>query len=150
MLPRIPYAKDFWAFSVAGRDLAALHLNYETCEPFKLQEITNLDPDYTVDKMKFAKDGKVVDKSVIIYNSQITLSGIPPEAYEYVVNGKSAIEWIMERYAVTIDKDSGIKNNPNDWSENPRYILDLVKRIVRVSVESVKIVKGLPDLEEVK
>ena len=150
MLPRIPFAKDFWAFSGAGRDLAALHLNYETIEPFKLQEITNLDPDYTVDKMKFAKDGKVVDKSVIIYNSQITLSGIPLEAYEYVVNGKSAIEWIMERYAVTIDKDSGIKNNPNDWSENPRYILDLLKRLVAVSVGSVEIVKGLPDLEEVK
>ncbi len=100
--------------------------------------------------MQFAKAGKVVDKSVIIYNSQITLSGIPLEAYEYVVNGKSAIEWIMERYAKSEDKDSGIKNNPNDWSENPRYILDLVKRIVAVSVGSVEIVKALPDLEEKK
>ncbi len=150
MLPRIPYTKDFWAFSVAGRDLAALHLNYETCEPYALQEFSNLDPDYTVHKMQFAKAGKVVDKSVIIYNSQITLSGIPLEAYEYVVNGKSAIEWIMERYAKSEDKDSGIKNNPNDWSENPRYILDLVKRIVAVSVGSVEIVKALPDLEEKK
>ncbi len=150
MLPRIPYAKDFWAFSVAGRDLAALHLNYETIEPYALQEFSNLDPDYTVQKMQFAKAGKVVDKSVIIYNSQITLSGIPLEAYDYVVNGKSALEWIMERYAVTVDKDSGIKNNPNDWSENPRYILDLVKRIVAVSVGSVTIVGALPDLEERK
>jgi predicted helicase len=90
------------------------------------------------------------DKSKIIYNGTITLSGIPPEAYEYVVNGKSAIEWIMERYAVTVDKDSGIKNNPNDWSDEPRYILDLVKRIVAVSLGSVAIVKGLPALEEKK
>ena len=65
-----------------------------------------------------------------------------------VVNGKPALEWIMERYAVTIDKDSGIKNDPNTWSENPRYILDLVKRIIRVSLETVRIVKGLPTLKE--
>ena len=147
MLPRIPFVQDFWAFSKAGRDLAALHLNYETIEQYPLQEFSNLDPDYTVDKMKFPSKA---DKSKIIYNSQITLSGIPLEAYDYVVNGKSAIEWIMERYAKSEDKDSGIKNNPNDWSENPRYILDLVKRIVAVSVGSVAIVKGLPDLEERK
>lgn len=125
-------------------------MNYETIAPYALQEFSNLDPDFTVQKMQFAKAGKVVDKSTIIYNSQITLSGIPLEAYEYVVNGKSAPEWIMERYAVTIDKDSGIKNNPNDWSENPRYILDLVKRIVAVSVGSVKIVNSLPALNESK
>jgi predicted helicase len=102
---------------------------------------------FTVEKMKFPSKA---DKSKIIYNGTITLSGIPPEAYEYVVNGKSAIEWIMERYAVTVDKDSGIKNNPNDWSDEPRYILDLVKRIVAVSLGSVEIVKGLPALEEKK
>ena len=147
MLPRIPFAKDFLAFSVAGRDLAALHLNYETCEPYALIEETNGAADFTVEKMKFPSKA---DKSKIIYNSHVTLSGIPLEAYDYVVNGKSALEWIMERYAVTVDKDSGIKNNPNDWSENPRYILDLVKRIVRVSVGSVEIVNSLPALEEKK
>ena len=147
MLPRIPYAKDFWAFSQAGRDLAALHLNYETIEPYPLTEEISGSVNFTVEKMKFPSR---VDKSKIIYNGTVTLSGIPLEAYEYVVNGKSAIEWIMERYAVTVDKDSGIKNNPNDWSENPRYILDLVKRIVAVSVGSVEIVKGLPKLEEKK
>ena len=67
---------------------------------------------------------------------------------EYVVNGKSAIEWIMERYQVTVDKASGIKNDPNEWSEDPRYIVDLLKRIVRVSLESVRIVKALPALKE--
>jgi predicted helicase len=147
MLPRIPYAKDFWVFSVAGRDLAALHLNYETIEPYTLVEEISGSANFTVEKMKFPSKA---DKSKIIYNGTITLSGIPPEAYEYVVNGKSAIEWIMERYAVTVDKDSGIKNNPNDWSDDPRYILDLVKRIVAVSLGSVAIVKGLPALNESK
>ncbi len=100
--------------------------------------------------MAFAKQGKDVDKSVIRYNSHITLSGIPPETYGYIVNGKPALEWIMERYQTTPDKDSGIRNDPNDWSDNPRYILDLLKRIVRVSVETVRIVKGLPALNEHK
>jgi predicted helicase len=147
MLPRIPFVKDFWAFSVAGRDLAALHLNYETIAPYSLIEEISGAADFTVEKMKFPSKA---DKSAIIYNSHVTLKGIPLEAYEYVVNGKSAIEWIMERYAKTEDKDSGIKNNPNDWSENPRYILDLVKRIVAVSVGSVEIVNSLPALEERK
>jgi len=152
MLPRIPFAQDFWVFSQAGRELAHWHLNYEAIEPYPLQETsTRLETDadhYQVQKMQFAKNAKQVDKSTIFYNGHITLSGIPLEAYDYIVNGKSAIEWIMERYAVTTDKDSGIKNDPNDWSENPRYILDLVKRIVRVSIETVQIVKALPALNE--
>lgn len=153
MLPRIPFAQDFWAYSQAGRDLAHWHINYETIAPFELTESVPLletDDLYRVQKMTFAKKGKEVDKTVIHYNSQITLSGIPPETYEYIVNGKPALEWIMERYAITTDKDSGITNNPNDWSDNPRYILDLVKRIVRVSVETVRIVKSLPALNEQK
>lgn len=96
--------------------------------------------------MVFAKSGKSVDKSTIIYNNRVKLTGIPSEAYDYVVNGKSAIEWLIERYAVTVDKNSGIRNDPNTWSDDPRYIVDLVKRIVRVSIETVKIVKGLPQL----
>jgi predicted helicase len=154
MLPRIPFVQDFWAFSQAGRNLAHWHLNYETIEPYPLQEISTcleIDADhYRVQKMQFAKNAKQVDKSTIYYNGHITLSGIPLVAYDYIVNGKSAIEWIMERYAITVDKDSGIGNNPNDWSDNPRYILDLVKRIVRVSLETVKIVESLPALNESK
>ena len=149
MLPRIPYTKDFWAFSKAGRNLAELHLNYETIEPYSLtEEVSGTTPNnFIVEKMKFPSKS---DKNKIIYNPYVTLSGIPDEAYKYIVNGKSAIEWIMERYAVTVDKDSGIKNNPNDWSDNPRYILDLVKRIVAVSVGTVAIVNKLPPLEEYK
>jgi len=104
--------------------------------------------DYRVTKMSFGKKDGKPDKTVIAYNEHLTLRGIPMEAYDYVVNGKPAIEWIMERYAQTTDKDSGIKNDPNAWSTDHRYIVDLVKRIVRVSVESALIVKGLPGLNE--
>ena len=89
------------------------------------------------------------DKSKIIYNSQITIENIPSTAYEYVVNGKSAIEWIMERYAITTHKDSGITNNPNDWAtehNNPHYILDLLLSVISLSMETVEIVNGLPKL----
>ena len=107
---------------------------------------------FAVDKIKFAKvrdkNGKLVaDKTRIIYNSHITIENIPLKAYEYIVNGKSAIEWIMERYAVTIDKASQIKNDPNDWSrehKQPRYILDLLLSIITLSCKTMDIVKTLP------
>jgi predicted helicase len=89
------------------------------------------------------------DKSVIEYNPWIKLSGIPLEAYEYVVNGRPAIEWIMERYQIKVDKDSGIKNDPNDWAAEhgkPRYILDLLQSIITISLETQKIVNNLPGL----
>ncbi len=145
-LPRIPFAKDFWAFSKAGRKLAELHLNYETIEPWPVKEESH--GNFRVTKMKFPKKGI---RHTIHYNDTCTLSEIPEEAYEYIVNGKSAIEWLMERYAVTTDKDSGIVNDPNDWCDeqgNPRYIIDLVKRIVRVSIETMEIVKALPSINE--
>jgi predicted helicase len=152
MLPRVPFAEDFRAFSAAGRQLGEWHLNYETVEPFPLTEEAKrlvMEPDdYLVTKMTFGKKDGKPDKSVIVYNPHLVLRDIPLEAYEYVVNGKPAIEWIMERYQVTVDKVSGIKNDPNEWSEDPRYIVDLLKRIVRVSLESVRIVKGLPALKE--
>ena len=154
MLPRIPFAPDFWGFSKAGRELAHWHLNYETVDPYPLKERMDKpisgSPEefFRVEEMKFAKNGKEKDKTTILYNSRITLSGIPLESYEYIVNGKSALEWVMERYAVAVDKDNGIKNDPNNWSEDPRYILDLVKRIVRVSLETVRIVEGLPALKK--
>jgi predicted helicase len=153
MLPRIPFACNFWAFNKAGRDLGRWHLDYETVEPWPLAEEErhlNLDPAsfYRVTKMVFGKKNGKPDKSVIIYNGNVTLREIPPEAYDYVVNGKSAVEWIMERYAVTTDKASSIKNDPNAWSDDPRYIVDLLKRIVRVSIETVKIVNDLPALNE--
>lgn len=157
MLPRIPFVtsqEDFWDFSNAGRKLADLHLNYENIEPYPLTEEIKGNPEdpavYKVTKMCFAKTkDKKDDKTTIIYNDYITLSGIPLEAYNYIVNGKSALEWIIERYQVTVDKKSGIINDPNKWLEeqnNPRYIVDLIKRIVRVSIETIKIMNELPPL----
>ena len=110
---------------------------------------------FAVEKMRFAKvrdeNGKLVaDKSKIIYNGHITIENIPLKAYEYIVNGKSAIEWIMERYAVTIDKASQIKNDPNDWSmehEQPRYILDLLLSVIMLSCQTVDIVNTLPSFK---
>lgn len=160
-LPRLPLvekADDFWAFSKAGRELADLHLNYETIEPYRkcivsFAPLTNKGDkmNYHVEKMRFGKsDSKTSDKSVIHYNHSITITGIPTEAYEYVVNGKSAIEWIMERYAITTDKKSGITNDPNDWARehnDEKYILNLLLRVINVSVQTVEIVKGLPKLK---
>jgi predicted helicase len=100
--------------------------------------------DYRVRKMSFGKKDGRPDKSVVVYNEHLILRGIPLEAYDYIVNGKSAIEWIMERYQLVTDPASGIKNDPNAWSKDPRYIVNLLMRIVRVSVESARIVKNLP------
>ena len=160
-LPRLPLVEkvdDFWAFSKAGRELANLHLNYETIEPYRkcivsFAPLTNKGDkiNYHVEKMRFGKiDSKTSDKSVIYYNNSITITGIPAKAYEYVVNGKSAIEWIMERYAITTDKKSGITNDPNDWARehnDEKYILNLLLRVINVSVQTVEIVKGLPKLK---
>ncbi len=160
-LPRLPLVEskeDFWAFSKAGRELAALHLNYETIEPYGgcitlWGAYTNKGDamNYRVEKMRFGKiDSKTADKTVIHYNAGITIENIPLEAYDYVVNGKSAIEWIMERYAVTTDSKSGITNDPNDWAKehnDEKYIYNLLLRVINVSVQTVEIVKSLPKLK---
>ena len=152
MNPRIPFASNFRAFYHAGRELGQWHLDYETVDPYPLEEdwtrLAMDKTDYHVKKMVFGKSDGGKDRSVIVYNPHLTLKGIPLEAYEYVVNGKSALEWVMERYAVSTHKDSQITNNPNDWSDEPRYIIDLVKRVVRVSLETVRIVSALPPLNE--
>lgn len=154
MLPRIPLVElpnDFWAFSELGKELAELHLNYEKIPAWPTVRVIGAESNnFTVEKLRFAKVGKEDDKSTIIYNSSIRIENIPLEAYEYVVNSKSAIEWIMDRYQVKIDKDSGIKNDPNDWGlehNNPRYILDLLLSIITVSMKTREIVNKLPKLE---
>lgn len=153
MLPRVPLAPDFWGFSKAGRELAHWHLDYEQVEPWPVEEERKPQGDmddftyYHVEKMRFPKKG---ERGTIIYNGNITFKGIPLDAYDYVVNGKSALDWIMERYAITIDKDSGIRNDPNDWCRehnDPTYIYNLVKRIIRVSLETNRIVAGLPGID---
>ena len=155
-LPRIPIverAEEFIAFSKAGRELAHLHLHYEDFANEAGVEVEETDYSaadefayYAVDKMRFAPKN---ERHSIIVNSHIAIHNIPTEAYDYVVNGKSAIEWVMDRYAVTTHKDSGIKNDPNLWAREqgkPRYILDLLLSIIHVSLETHRIVAGLPEL----
>ena len=150
-IPRVKTAADFWAFSQAGRALADLHLNYETVEPYPLTIDAKgplADSDYRVEKMKLAKKG---DKTTVIYNGKITLRGIPEAAWDYVVNGKAALDWVMERQCVKTDKASGIVNDANDWAVetmgNPKYPLELFQRVVTVSLETQKIVASLPKLD---
>ncbi|CUH41981.1 type ISP restriction/modification enzyme [Ruegeria atlantica] len=127
-LPRIPCVKkaeDFWAFSKAGRELGNLHVNYETVEPYavtieqgdlRLAQIDDEASYFRVEKMKFAGKRPNLDKTKVIYNKNITMADIPLEAYGYVVNGKPALEWVMERQAVTTDKKSAIVNDANDYA----------------------------------
>jgi predicted helicase len=161
MLPRIPFIKNFRGFSKIGKSLAALHLNYENVEPYDLVEEVKKDAPnakskmFKIHKMKFGKNSDGIDRSKILINEYMTLSGIPNAAYDYVVNGKSAIEWAMDRYEVTVDlnskgEGSGIKNDPNEWSNDPRYIIDLIKRIVRVSMETNRLLSELPKFELVE
>ena len=157
-LPRIPCVKkaeDFWSFSKAGRKLADIHCNYEEAKPYhvKIQSAKALtDKHYYVTQMKYGKpDAGNRHASSVQYNEFITLGGIPLEAYEYIVNGKPALDWIVERYCVSTHKESGIVNDANLWAteteKNPKYPLELFQRIITVSLETMKIVKALPELE---
>lgn len=149
-LPRIflvDEPKVFWQISKAGRDLADIHLNYENQKAPEGVIIEGDCDNYTVSKMKFPKKDQ---KDTIIYNNDITIKNIPLEVYNYVINGRSPVEWIMERYQVKIDKASGIENNPNDWAtehNQPRYILDLLLSVMTVSLKTQEIVNSLPDVK---
>jgi predicted helicase len=157
-LPRIPPVKkfaDFQAFSQAGRKLADMHVNYETVASYpvdfkggaiEMEAFT--EADYRVTQMKFASKA---DKTRVVYNHKITMENIPLEAYDYVVNGKPALEWVMERQAVTTHKDSQIVNDANLWATetvgDAAYPLKLFQRVITVSLETMKIVRALPRLD---
>ena len=161
MLPRVAFVEEAKAFKTIvkiGEKLADLHLNYETVEPYKNVIVTIDQPIYTVEQMRFAKikdeKGKTVDdKRTIIVNRYIKIEEIPLQAYEYVVNGKSPLEWALERYSYTVDKKSGITNDPNAWGNehnDPKYILNLLLKLITVSVETVNLVAKLPKLDFIK
>jgi predicted helicase len=140
-LPRIPFAPDFKAFAIAGKALAGLHLDYEELEPWPLKwiEAPGVPLSYRVDeKMRLNKD-----KTTLVVNPSLTLAGIPPEVFEYKLGNRSALEWVIDQYQVSEDERSGIKSDPNR-ADDEEYIVRLVGQVVRVSVETVKIVKGLP------
>ena len=162
-LPRIPCVKtyaDFRAFTDAGRRLGDLHVNYETVEPYPVTykqgtpALWNIDDPktfYRVTGWKFGGKRPNADKTTVIYNANITMTDVPLEAYDYVVNGKPALEWVMERQVVKTDKASGIVNDANDYANetigSPAYPLELFQRVITVSLETMKIVRALPKLD---
>ena len=148
-LPRIPMVSEFYAFADAGRALAKLHLNYETCEEYSLQteivqsrmlreELYRI----TERKMQFADE----NKTSLIVNDYVKLTGIPSEAHKYQINGRTPIEWFIDRYKITRDSNSGIVNDPNYWFDSPEDLISSFKRIVYLSLETVRIVEALPNL----
>ncbi len=142
-LPHIPFAEDFWGFAAAGDQLADLHVNYESVPTYnrlKRIETPGLTVDWRVEKMRLSKD-----KTQLKYNDFLTLDGIPAEVYEYRLGTRSALEWVVDQYRVKVDRRSGIVNDPNR-ADQPQYIVDLIGRVITVSLKTVEIVKNLPPL----
>ena len=139
-LPRIPYAPDFKAFSSAGEKLAKLHLEYEDIKPYPLMFDFDIDspPSYIVEKMRLSKD-----KKTLFVNDSLTLTGIPAETFEYRLGNRSALDWVIDQYRVKVDRRSGIRSDPNR-KDDPEYIVLLVGQVVQVSLDTVKLVDGLP------
>jgi predicted helicase len=141
-LPRIPYAPDFYGFAKAGKRLAELHVDYEKQKEYPLERREKPNEKLTlhVEKMRLSKD-----KQTLVYNDFLTLAGIPKESYDYRLGNRSALEWVVDQYQISTDKRSGITNDPNR-DDDPEYILRLIGQVITVSLETVKIVKSLPDL----
>ena len=146
-LPRVPFAPDFHFFAEAGNALAALHLSFESCEqyPLSVEFLGNGEPQprhfrLTEKAMRFLDESQ----TILIINEHVRLSGIPETAQKYVVNGRTPLEWLIDRYKITRDKDSGIVNDPNGWFTSSRDLVTAIKRIVHVSVESTRIIEALP------
>ena len=165
-LPRIPQVKTqevFWAFSRAGRALSDLHVGYEEVEPWPELDVAyaeGFDPGaadaWRVEKMRYPRvddpeaGKKVEDRTRVLYNAAITISGIPLRAHDYRLGARSAIDWVLNQYQVKTDTASGIVNDPNDWAaehDQPTYIFDLVRKVVTVSIRTLDIVESLPTLD---
>ena len=152
MIPRIPYAPDFRTFAEAGKALADLHLNYETCQqypnlsvgPIKPSLLWEEKPEHFLLGKRAMRFADKQERTTLIINEHVCLSGIPQEAHRYVVNGRTPLEWFIDRYKIKQDKNSGIINDPNGWFDNPRDLITAIERIVHVSVESARIVENLP------
>ena len=140
-LPRIPFAADFWAFAKAGARLADMHVGYEQMPayPLSMVETPGKPLNWRVEKMRLSRD-----KTQIRYNEFLTLEGIPAQAFDYRLGNRSALEWVLDQYQVKVDKRSGIVNDPNR-DDDPRYIVNLMQKVIAVSVETVEIVESLPE-----
>lgn len=154
MIPRIPFApkSNFYAFTEAGAALASLHLNYERCKQYPDIEVEPINRELFWEEkpehfrlgtraMRFANKET---KDTLIINEHVQLAGIPEEAHRYVVNGRTPLEWFIDRYKIKKDTESGIINDPNGWFENPRDLITAIERIIYVSVKSTKIIENLP------
>ena len=142
-LPRLPYPPDFWGFAKAGGRLGEIHIGYEEVEEYRTRiqvETPDIPLDWRVEKMRLSKD-----KAKIKYNDFLTLDGIPAKAFDYRLGNRSALEWVIDQYRVKTDKRSGIVNDPNR-ADDPEYIVRLIGKVIAVSLETVEIVEGLPDL----
>ena len=147
-LPRVPFAENFHAFARAGRALAALHLGYETCDEYPLETVFagsgEPRPEHfriAERAMRFADD----ERTTLRINEHVSLTGIPAEAHAYQVNGRTPLEWLIDRYRIVRDKESGIVNDPNAWFDDPRDLIAAIRRAVHVGVETVRIVAALPE-----
>ena len=142
-LPHIPFAPEFWEFVEAGRRLAEIHVHYEDQPRYKLDliETPDMPLDWRVEQMRFSKD-----KTQIRYNDFLTLGGVPAEVFQYRLGHRSALEWVVDQYRVKTDKRSGIENNPNR-ADDEEYIVDLIQKVISVSLETVGVVEGLSVLE---
>ena len=142
-LPHIPFAPEFWEFAEAGRRLAEIHVHYEDQPQYKLDliETPDMPLDWRVEQMRFSKD-----KTQIRYNDFLTLSGIPAEVFQYRLGHRSALEWVVDQYRVKTDKRSGIENNPNR-ADDEEYIVDLIRKVISVSLETVGIVERVSALD---
>ena len=149
-MPRIPMLDKFMDYVKIGQELADLHIHYEKVIDSEKTGVVieTKKPEYSVTKMRFKKVGKQVYKDTLIYNDYITIHNIPEKAYEYVINGKSAIEWIMERYAVTVDKASGIVEDPNKY-QGSKYIFDLLISVIYVSIRTQELIDSMPEYKEI-
>lgn len=152
-MPKIPFLKDFEKWSEIGKKLIDLHLNYEKAPAYQEVKIeykkkNMTKDDYRVTKIKFLSKDR---KDTIIFNDNITISNIPLEAYDYVVNGRSPLEWVMDQYQYTVDKESGIIDDPNLYDEEKggKYVFDLILSLITVSLETQKLIKELPEYKEI-
>lgn len=149
-MPRIPMLDKFPEYVRIGKELAELHVHYERpIDPQMIGVEVKIDqPDFTVEKMHFKKVGKETLKDTIIFNEHIQITNIPKEAYEYVLNGKSAVEWLIERYEVKVDGKSGIVDDPNQYGDE-RYVLDLLLSVIYVSLKTQELIDSMPEYKEI-
>ncbi len=142
-LPHIPFVTAFWEFVEAGRRLADIHVHYEDQPKYQLDliETEGMALEWRVEQMRFSKD-----KTQIKYNDFLTLSGVPTEAFQYRLGNRSALEWVVDQYRIKTDRRSGIENDPNR-ADDEEYIVDLIRKVIGVSVETVEIVERLSELD---